>query len=143
MSASASRSARVGTASVVQRFRLLMMDGAAARGSVIASVGFDHAAVPVHVMRPCPIAERMVGSVFVSAQRQGVEVSIDPEEFLAAAAKCGIGVEYLSGLVFEKHTVAGQVLQSGICQPKIDERLSCCELFLGKRHIEVVVEIAA
>src|SRR5580700_3211640 len=82
------------------------MRRATARRRVVAAVDFDLAAFPVHVARPRPIAERMIGTRLVATFWHSVEDTIDSERFLSAATVRGVGVEDLAGFVLVKNTAA-------------------------------------
>ena len=87
------------------------MDGARAAGSVVAAVRFDNAGLAVHVARPHPIGERVVGPILVAALGRHIEIPVGAEELLASAPERRIGMEDLAGVISDEHAVAGAVLQ--------------------------------
>ena len=52
-----------------------------------ASVSFYLSAFPVHVPRPRPIGEAVVGTIFVAPFRRRVEEPVDAEKFFAATTE--------------------------------------------------------
>ena len=89
------------------------MSLATARRRVVAAVDFDLAAFPVHVARPRPIAERMIGTRLVATFRRCVEDAVDSKHLLSAAAVRRVGVEDLASFVLVKNAAARQVLDIG------------------------------
>src|SRR5262245_21423482 len=97
------------------------MNGAATAPLMIAAVAFDQAALTVRVLRAHPVGQGLARSVLASALRRRVEIAIDAEKLFTAAPVGRIGVEDLTGVVLEKHAVAGEVLEPGIYMLEVVE----------------------
>src|SRR6185369_11429081 len=91
-----------------------LMNAATAGRLVIATASLHHAALAVHVFGPHPVRERVVRAVLVAPFWRRIEISVDAEEFLAAAPIRGIRMEDLAGLVSDEDAVARQVLEPGV-----------------------------
>src|SRR6266576_406652 len=100
--------------SLLDRRRCLLMDLAGAGWLVVAPVGFYHAVPVVHGSRSNPVGETVIWASFIAPLRHHIEIPVDSQELLAAAAESGIGVEDPASIVLEENAVAGKVLQPGI-----------------------------
>src|SRR5882724_5609182 len=74
----------------------------------------DEAALAIHVPRPHPVRESVVGPVLAPPFWRRIEIPVDAEELFAAAPIRGVGVEDLAGVVLDEDPVAGQVLEPRI-----------------------------
>ena len=111
-----------------------------------ADVDPDLAAFPVHVARPRPIAERMIGTRLVATFRRCVEDAVDSKHLLSAAAVRRVGVEDLASFVLVKNAPARQVLDIGRPFRRGSEivlRAPGGDVLRLERDIEVIVEVAA
>src|SRR5215510_930864 len=116
------------------------MNGARAGRLVVAPAALHGAAFAVHVPRPHPVGEGLVGPLFTPSLWCRIEIPVDTEELFTAAAIRRIGVEDLSSVVLEEHTVAGAVLQPGIHVLIVVEGSVRVDLFVTERNVEIIVE---
>src|SRR4029453_19375941 len=79
-----------------------LVNDATARRLMVAPAAFDQATLAIHVLRPHPVRERVVGPVLAPPFRRRVETSVHAEEVFAPAAIRGVRVEDLAGVVSEK-----------------------------------------
>jgi hypothetical protein len=122
----------------------LGMRQATARRRVVPAVGFDLAAFPVHIVRPRPIAERMIGTRLVATFRRCVEDAVDSKHLLSAAAVRRVGVEDLASFVLVKNAPPRQVLDIGRPFRRGSEivlRAPGGDVLRLERDIEVIVEV--
>ena len=86
--------------------RLWTVRSATAAGSVIAAIGFDLAALSIHVMWPRPSRPASGwDQSLVAAFRRGVENSKNSHEFLGTATICRVRVEEFALLVPVEHAL--------------------------------------
>src|SRR5215510_7240876 len=114
------------------------MRAARAGRLVVAPCALHEAALAVHVPRPRPVGECVVGPVFPPPLRRRIEIPVDTEELLPAAPVRRVGVEDTTGLVHDEDAVTGPVLQAGIPVLVVVEGATRRELLGSERDVEVV-----
>src|SRR5215831_8495815 len=120
------------------------MRRAATGRSMIAAIGFNGPALAIHVSRPSPVRQRMIGPCLVAAFRHGIKYAVNSHGLLAAATIGGVGMEYLARITPEEHTAARQILN--LCRPfrrsaEIVLRSAGRHILRSERDVEVVIEI--
>src|SRR5215468_7591393 len=80
--------------------------GCSAAGHIAAG-GSDIPAAIVTVMVAYPVGQIVVGASFVAPLGREIEIVISAEQYVTPARVARIGVEDISGLVFEKHADSG------------------------------------
>src|SRR5262252_2622148 len=124
--------------------RSLAMRRASADRSMIAAIVFNGPALAIHVSRPSPVRQRMMGPCLVAAVRHGIKYAVNSHDLLAAATIGGVGMEYLARVISVENTAARQILNPRRPFGRSAEivlRSSRRHILRSERDVEVVIEI--
>src|SRR5262245_45303032 len=113
------------------------MSAARADRLMVAPRDLHEAALAVHVLRPHPVGECVVGPVFPPPLRRRIEIPVDTEELLPTTPVRRVGVEDTTGLVPDEDAVTGPVLQPGIPVLVVVEGAACRKLVGSERDVKV------
>src|SRR5215471_185934 len=86
------------------------MRGAATGRRMITAIALDGAALAIHVSRPSPVRQRMIGPCLVAAFRHSIKYAVNSHDLLAAATIGGVGMEYLARIIPVEHAATRQIL---------------------------------